>query len=199
MKKTIIAVFTVVLLIAFAAIFTGCGKATPDPNYNYRVTGQFADWGSNYEEKYIMTPVAKSDARIKPMKSELKNAKYIYLYEYTLDRNNPAGWTVEYPGVGIRVDGIAAVKFNRLQKSSSEPSGWELDVWMPSTEAGNFRGLTPDVMYVPLDRSNEQRDAAGDGLGSVNDNPVLLKGSGTYYVVLVIFNDNSRGIGAVVK
>ena len=192
-------VFWILLLVTIAVIFTGCGKATPDPNYNYRVTGHFADWGSNYEEKFMMTNVAKSDARIKEIKSELKDAQYIYLYEYTPNKDAPAGWNVTYSGKGISLDGIYAIKFIRLEKDASEPSGWAYEAWMPSTEVSSFRGLSPDTIFVPMDRSNEMRDAAGDGLGSVNDNPVLLKGSVPYYVVLVIFKDGSRGIGAVVK
>jgi hypothetical protein len=54
-------------------------------------------------------------------------------------------------------------------------------------------------MYVPLDRSNEARDAAGDGLGGYNDNPVLLNGAVDYYIVFAVFKDKSRGIGAVLK
>jgi hypothetical protein len=54
-------------------------------------------------------------------------------------------------------------------------------------------------MFVPKDRSNDERNAAGDGLGSYNDNPALLKGEVPYYVVFAVFKDNSRGMGAAVK
>jgi len=60
MKKSNIVFIIVCLFIICAVIFTACSKATPDPNYNYRVTGHFANWTSNYEEKFMMTPVAKA-------------------------------------------------------------------------------------------------------------------------------------------
>jgi len=198
MKKSNIAVLSVSLLVIFAAFLTACGKATPDPNYNYRVTGHFADWGSNYEEKFMMTPVAKSDQRLKPIKSELKDAQYIYIYEYTPDQNNRAGWDITYTGTG-NLDGIFAVKFIRLAKEPSEPSGWMYDMWMPSKEAGGLKNLSPGTLFVPKDRSDEERDAAADGLGSNNDNPVLLKGFVSYYIVFAVFKDKTRGMGAVVK
>ena len=196
MKKSIIAVLSVLLLVTLAAVFTSCGVKA-DPRYNYRVTGAFADWGPHYEAKFMMTQVAASDKRLAPIKSELKNAQYIYVYEYTPDRDNPAGWYIEYTGAGIRVDGIQGIKFIRLSANPSEPSGWAHDAWMPSTEMRGFRSITPDTIYVAPDRTDEARDAAGDGLGSVNDNPALLKGARPYLVVLAIYKDGSKGIGAV--
>jgi len=198
MKKSNI-VIALCLLVVSAVFFTACGKAVPDPNYNYRVTGQFANWTSNYEEKFMMTPVAKSDARVKPIKAALKDAQYIYIYEYTPNMNNAAGWNVSYTGKGITVDGIFAVKFIRLEKDASDPSGWAFNMWMPSTEAGGLKNLSPDTLFTPMNRSDEERDAAKDGLGSNNDNPVLLKGAVSYYVVFAVFKDKSRGMGAVVK
>jgi len=199
MKKSNIAVLSVLLLVVFAAVFTACEKAAPDPNFNYRVTGHFANWGSNYDEKFMMTPVAKSDPKLKPIKSELKDAQYIYIYEYTPNQNSLAGWNVSYAGPGINMDGIFAVKFIRLSKDPSEPSGWMFDMWMPSAEAGGLKNLSPDTLFTPKNRSDEERDAAKDGYGSNNDNPVLLKGSVPYYVVFAVFKDKSRGMGAVVK
>jgi len=198
MKKSNIAVLSVSLLVVFAAVFTACGKATPDPNYNYRVTGQFAGWDNNYDEKFMMTPVAKSDERLKSIKTELKDAQYVYIYEYTPDRNNLAGWNISYTGTG-NLDGIFAVKFIRFTKDSSEASGWLYDMWIPSKEAGGLKNLSPNTLFVPKDRTDEERDAAADGLGSNNDNPVLLKGSVTYYIVFAVFKDKTRGMGAVVK
>jgi len=54
-------------------------------------------------------------------------------------------------------------------------------------------------MYVPPGRSGEEAAAAGDGLGGVNDNPVLLKGVNTYYIVFAQMKDRTRAMGAVVK
>ena len=197
MKKTISILLCVLLLSAL--VFTACAKATPDPNYNYRVTGNFADWGSNYEERFMMTPVAKNDARLKPIAKALKDAQYVYIYEHT-PPSGAAGWTVDYPALGISVDGNLAIKLIRLAPDSSDRSGWGHDAWMPSTEAPNFRpSLSPDTLYVPMDRSDEAAAAAGDGLGSVNGNPALLKGATTYYIVFAYFKDRTRGLGAVVK
>jgi len=97
------------------------------------------------------------------------------------------------------VDGIYAVKFIRLEKDSSDSSGWTFNMWMPSAEAGGLINLSPDTLFTPMNRSDEERDAAKDGLGSNNDNPVLLKGAVPYYIVLAVFKDKSRGMGAVVK
>jgi len=47
MKKSNIAVLSVFLLVVFAVVFTACGKATPDSNYNYR------------KNKYILTLIKK--------------------------------------------------------------------------------------------------------------------------------------------
>jgi hypothetical protein len=188
----------VIAIIALGLAACG-GKAVEDPDHRYRVTGHFADWGSNYASEFMMTNVAISDARIKDIKGALKDALYVYLYEYTPNMSKAAGWNVEYSGANIRLDGVFAVKFSRLNPDSFESSGWAFDMWMPSTEAGGIKNLSPDTLFVPKDRSNEERDAAGDGLGSYNDNPVLLKGAVPYYIVFAVFKDKSRGMGAVVK
>jgi len=188
-------------VIAIIALgFAACdSKAVPDPEHNYRVTGHFADWGSNFASEFMMTNVSKSDARIKAIKGALKDAQYVYLYEYTPNMSRAAGWNVEYSGANIKLDGVFAVKVIRLNPDTFESSGWAFDMWVPSTEAGGVKNLSPDTMFVPKDRSDEERDAAKDGLGSCNDNPVLLKGAVPYYIVFAVFKDKSRGMGAVVK
>jgi hypothetical protein len=190
--------FAVIAVIALGLVACG-GKAVEDPDHTYRVTGHFADWGSNYASEFMMTSVSPSDARIKAIKGALKDAQYVYLYEYTPNMAKAAGWNVEYSGANIGLDGVFAVKFIRLNRDSLEASGWAYDMWIPSTEAGGVKNLSPDTLFVPKDRSNEERDAAGDGLGSHNDNPVLLKGAVPYYIVFAVFKDKSRGVGAVVK
>jgi len=190
--------FAVIAVIALGLVACG-GKAVEDPDHKYRVTGHFADWGSNYASEFMMTNISPSDARIKSIKGALKDAQYVYLYEYTPNMAKAAGWNVEYSGANISLDGVFAVKFIRLNPDSLESSGWAYDMWIPSTEAGGVKNLSPDTLFVPKNRSNEERDAAGDGLGSYNDNPVLLKGAVPYYIVFAVFKDKSRGIGAVVK
>ena len=69
MNKFGIILLTVLMTFGIAVSFTSCDKAVPDPNYNYRVTGHFADWGSNYEARFMMENVSRSDARIKPLKA----------------------------------------------------------------------------------------------------------------------------------
>jgi len=192
------AAFAVIAIIALGLIACD-SKAVEDPAHNYRVTGHFADWGSNYAKEFMMTPVSKSDARIKDIKGALKDAQYVYLYEYTPNMSKAAGWNVEYSGANIKLDGVFAVKFIRLNPDSLEASGWIYDMWIPSTEAGGVKNLSPDTLFVPKDRSDEERDAAKDGLGSCNDNPVLLKGAVPYYIVFAVFKDKSRGMGAVLK
>jgi len=192
--------FAFILIVAVAVFgLMGCDKATEDPNYGYRTTGHFADWGSNFEQRFMMENVSKSDARIKDIKGALKDAQYVYLWEYNSAAVAPAGWTVDYPGAGISQDGRFAVKFIRLGKDDFESSGYAFDMWIPSTEAGGVRNLSPDTLFVPMDRSDEAANAAGDGLGSNNGNPVLLKGAQTYYIVFAVLKDRSRAVGAVVK
>ena len=192
--------FAFILIAAVVAVsLVGCDKAVEDPTYNYRTTGHFADWGSLYDGNFMMTNVARSDARIRALRNALRDAEYIYLYEYNPSQVSPAGWTVDYPGANISVDGRYAVKFIRLARDSFEPSGWGFDMWIPSTEAGGIRNLSPDTLFVPRDRSDEAAAAAGDGLGSNNGNPVLLGNASAYYVVFAVFKDRSRGMGAVVK
>jgi len=192
------AALAVIAIIALG--FAACdSKAVEDPAHNYRVTGHFADWGSNFASQFMMTPVSKSDARIKAIKGALKDADYVYLFEYTPNLSKSAGWNVEYTGANIKLDGVYAVKIIRLNPDSLETSGWAYDMWIPSTEAGGVKNLSPDTLFVPKDRSDEARDAAKDGLGSCNDNPVLLKGAVPYYIVFAVFKDKSRGMGAVVK
>ena len=199
MKNFFMIFITLLMIAGMAAVFTGCAKATPDPNYNYRVTGHFAGWGSNHEARFMMENVARSDARIKPLRSALRDAEHIYIWEYTPDSSNPAGWNAEYPGRNISLNGIFAVKFIRLVADPDESSGWRFDMWVPSAEAGGIRNLSPDTLFTPMDRSDEARNAAGDGLGSNNDNPVLLGGTNTYYIVFAVMKDRSRAMGAVVK
>jgi hypothetical protein len=189
---------TLIAVIALGLAACG-GKAVEDPAHKYRVTGHFASWGSNYADEFMMTSVSSSDARVKAVKDALKDAQYVYVYEYTPDMSKTAGWNVEYSGANIKLDGVFAVKFIRLNPDKSESSGWAFDMWIPSTEGGGIKNLSPDTLFVPKDRSNEERDAAGDGLGSYNDNPVLLKGAVPYYIVFAVFKDKSRGMGAVVK
>jgi hypothetical protein len=88
MKTRKIALLAALAVIAVTALgFAACGgsKAVEDTDHNYRITGHFADWGSNYAGEFMMTCFSKSDARIKAVKGALKNAQYIYLYEYTPD------------------------------------------------------------------------------------------------------------------
>jgi len=199
MKKIGIILITILMVVGVTVFFASCAKAVPDPNYNYRVTGHFAGWGSHFEAQYMMENISRSDERIKPLSSALKDAQHIYLWEYTPDTRNAAGWTVGYPGAGINLDGMYAMKFIRLAKEPSEPSGWMFDMWIPSAEAGGITNLSPDTLFTPRARSDEERDAANDGLGSNNDNPVLLKGPVTYYIVFAVMKDRTRAMGAVVK
>jgi hypothetical protein len=195
----VIAVIAAVAVIALGLAERGGGEALEDPDHNYRITGQFAKWGSNYADDYMMTCVSKSDERIKAVRKALKDAQYVYLYEHTPDMSNAAGWKITYPGANISVDGIFAVKIIRLNHDSRESSGWKFGLRIPSEEAGGLRNLSPDTMFLPKDRSNEERDAAGDGLGGYNDYPALLKGAVPYYIVFAVFKDKSRGMGAVLK
>ena len=200
MKKFGITLLAVLLIAGIAAMFAACDtKPVPHSGYNYRTTGHFAGWGNNYETRYMMENVASSDKRIAPIKSALKDAASIYLWEYNPAAIDDAGWNVSYSGVNINLDGKFAVKFIRLIADASESSGWLYDMWIPSAEAGGVKNLSPDTIFTPKARSDEERDAAGDGLGSNNDNPVLLKGAVPYYIVFAVMKDNSRAVGAVVK
>jgi len=200
MKKFGITALIVLMIIGIAALFAACDtKPVPHPNFNYRTTGHFADWGYNFDARFIMENIASTDKRIAPIKNALKNAAHIYLWEYNTAAISNAGWTVDYSGPGISADGKFAVKFIRLKVDTTEPSGWFFDMWIPSTEAGGITNLTENTLYVPMARSDEAAAAANDGRGSENSNPVLLGGNGTYYIVFAVMKDNSRAMGAIKK
>ncbi|MCL2276995.1 MAG: hypothetical protein FWC21_03775 [Treponema sp.] len=198
MKKLGITLLVVLMTVSIIAVLAGCNnKPVPHSGYNYRTTGHFADWGSNFDSRFMMENVAPNDSRIAPLKNALSNAANIYLWEYNTASVANAGWSVEYSGRNISQDGKFAVKFIRLIADSTESSGWLFDMWVPSAEAGGIANLSPDTLYTPMNRSDEARDAAGDGLGSNNDNPVLLGGNGTYYIIFAVMKDNTRAMGAI--
>jgi hypothetical protein len=212
MKKLGIVTLAAIMVFGIVVMGTGCataGAAAPKARassatggaYNYRITGNFCGWDSNYDSDWMMESVSGSDARIAPISDALKDARFVFIHEYAPSTAVPAGWKVEFSGVGISLDGNFAVKVIRLVEDLEgiEPSGWMFDMWIPSTEAGGVKNLSPDTRYTPKDRSNEERDTAKDGLGGNNDNPVLLKGEIPYYIVFAVMNDNSRAMGAVVK
>ena len=199
MKKSGIILLVILMAAGMAVIFTGCDtKPVPHSGYNYRTTGHFADWKTDYNTQFMMENISSSDKRVAPIKNALKDAAHIYLWEYNPASVADAGWNVSYSG-GINADGKFAVKFIRLIADATDPSGWFYDMWVPSAEAGGVKNLSPDTIFTPMSRSDEERDAAGDGLGSNNDNPVLLKGAVPYYIVFAVMKDNSRAVGAVVK
>jgi len=214
MKKRNVLFFAVIALIAIFAVSCQSkpavtdGTAAPanDPNYNYRVTGNFAGWTQTFDAQYTMENVSKADPRIAPIHAALADALYVYLYEYNPGAFDPAGWTVDgYPGnpddrTGKGTwDGNLAIKVIRLVADATEESGWFFDMWVPSTEAGAVRNLTPDTLIVGANVLDEVRDDVQDGLGSVNSNPTLLKGAVPYYFVFAVMGDRARAVGAIVK
>jgi len=210
MKKRQVLFIAIIAIIALFAV--GCANiqkgiptgwnpapAASDAKYNYRITGQFAGWTQTYDAKYMMENVSKDDRRLAPLGAALDDALYVYLKEYTPDTEEPAGWSVEFSGMNISLDGNFAVKVIRLIEDATDDSGWFFDMWIPSREAGGVINLSPSTLYTPPARVPEVATAAGDGLGGNDDNPVLLKGAVPYYIVFAVLEGGRRAMGAIVK
>ncbi|MDA3932565.1 MAG: hypothetical protein PF513_07495 [Tenericutes bacterium] len=164
-----------------------------DETYDYYITGQFADWGNAFaNEDYKMEAIALNDERISSIKDDLDGAELLYVIEATFSAED-AGWTVSYTidGVEIEVTGNQTVKFARIEMIDGEAiPTW----WAPSPESGEINNLTPDTLYIP-NYVDPDGDDFVDGLGSWNDNPIMLD-AGTYTMVFA-YIDGVRWLGAI--
>lgn len=164
-----------------------------DETYDYYITGQFADWGNAFgNEDYKMEPIALNDERVSSIKDELEGAELLYVIEATFPAEDP-GWSVTYTidGTETTVTGNQTVKFARIEMIDGEAiPTW----WAPSPESGEIFNLTPDTLFIPnyVDPDGSEFE---EGLGSWNDNPIVLE-PGTYTMVFA-FVDGQRWLGAI--
>ena len=197
MKK--IVTLVLVAMVAMSCVFAlaACAKPLEDPEFFYTITGNFNGWKVNtdaadetkLDAKYQMEAISASDARVKSIKGQLKDAQYLYIVEHTCV-NEGAGWTKKYTlSEGGREVEVLKTKFTVV----GEVSSWEAN-WLPDAGNTNVKSLTPDTLYCPP----HSEAPTYPGSGAWNDNPIILE-AGTYYVVFATFADGTEGIGAIAK
>ena len=215
MKKFV--TLMLVALVAVSALFalTAC-DAPKDPKNQYVCTGQWNGWDKTTItddgplESALMTAIKADDARVAPIKDDLKDAKYIYIFEQEFTNNKKddgtweAGWSIRYKLTEdaedyTEVDGNMTVKvirtrYEEVEVGEEKVSSWVKE-WIPSPENHNIKTLTPDTFYLPNMASASE---AWEGSGDWSGNPMVLK-AGTFYVVYVEYNDGSMGMGLIEK
>ena len=204
MKKFVTLFVVAILAVSCVCALAACNnEPLAHEGYEYTITGQFNGWGLNFDEtdstkldaKYTMEAITVSDSRVKSIKKELKNVKYLYIIENTFV-NEGAGWDIKYAtseGAEVQTwDGNMAIKVLRA-KFNAAASDWTND-WLPDAGGTTFRSLTPSTLYMPP----HSEAPLWENSGAWNDNPVVMK-AGTYYVVFAAFNDGTFGLGAIAK
>lgn len=177
------------LVLTLVLLLSALGACTPatileNPDKDYYVTGQFADWGDAVgKAEYRMTAVSLKDSRVAALKQELKGAKYLYILEHVVISDSGAGWTTEYvDGNTLKTaDGNQTMKWLQVGKGEEAP-----DWWAQNPESGQIFSLTPDLLWIP--GFTETPEIGPDW----NGNPVVLK-AGTYTVVFA-FIEKSTGL-----
>lgn len=217
MKKFVTIMLVAVVAISALFVLVACSKPLEDKENTYVITGQFAGWGDVIGEdgpkaEYKMTAIATSDKRVKSIKADLKDAKYLYIVEHEFTNNKgeewvtteneagwEAGWSVKYKITEdatefTEVDGNMAIKVIRAkQETAGGETAW-VPAWLPDAGNTNVKSLTPETLYLPPHSEAETYP----GSGAWNDNPMVLK-AGTYYVVFAEMNDGTFGLGLIAK
>lgn len=184
MKKSFIGLFLASLLLV------GCGGKTVlvDDKFDYYATGQWADWGNatktvkeDGSKKFKMEAVSVSDARVKPLKKELKKATMLYVYEVELVKLTGEGaWTNSFKvneGDAEKTvfDGGLAVKV--IQVANDDPDLIPV-YWAQGPESGRVHNLTPDTFWLPP----YSEAPAFEDSGTWADNPFAYE-AGSYTIV----------------
>ncbi len=214
MKKLVTILMVAVLAVSCICVFAACEQGEPladTEGYSYVITGNFNGWkvnldpedGSKLDAQYVMEAIATSDKRVKSIRKELQDVKYLYIaeHEFTNNKNGDeweAGWSVTYAltegAEPITVDGNMAIKTIKTKyETLGDESSWS-EAWIPDAGSTNVRSLTPSTLYMPP----HSETPTYEGSGAWNDNPIVLE-AGTYYVVLATFNDGTFGLAAIAK
>ena len=206
MKKLATILLVAMLAVACIGVLAACNNdPLENPDYSYVITGAFNGWKVNtdaddatkLDAKYQMEAIAKSDARVKSIKKELKNVKYLYIVENEFV-NEGAGWDIKYAtseGAEVQTwDGNMAVKvIKTAYEGIGDTAAWSA-AWLPDAGGTTFRSLTPSTLYMPP----HSEAALWENSGAWNDNPVVME-AGTYYIVFAEFTDGTFGLGAIAK
>ena len=211
MKK--LATILLVAMLAVSCVFAlaACGgEPLADPDYEYQITGVWSrgshdNWGvsldendpTKLDEEFLMEAIAISDKRVKSIKKELVDVKYLYIVEHEFV-NEGAGWTQSYvmekDGEEVTLDGNMCIKvIKTAYEALGDTAAWS-EAWLPDAGGTTFRSLTPSTLYMPPHSEGE----LWPGSGHWNSNPIVLE-AGTYYVVFAAFNDGTYGLGAIAK
>ena len=205
MKKLVTILLVAMLAVSCVCALAACSKPLANPDFEYVITGQFNGWKVNTDEndetkldaQYQMEAIAASDKRVKSIKDQLKDAKYLYIAEHEFV-NEGAGWTIEYAlseGADLTVlDGNMAIKVIKTKYDTlGETASWSA-AWLPDAGGTTFKSLTPTTLYMPP----HSEAPTYPNSGAWNDNPVVLE-AGTYYIVFAEFTDGTFGLGAIAK
>lgn len=185
MKKILTFLFALVAVLGLAS----CGKAVENPEKDYYVSGQFADWKVGEREDLKMVAVAANDKAVRKLK--IKSAKYVYAVEVVFP-SEKASWQekVKNGEEIIEFDGNLALKVVRTAKGDPE----SMDFWAQNKESGEVKNLSPETLFVPAYREQDQADGQSTWGGNC-----CVREAGTYTIVFVEFEDGSLGMGAVKK
>lgn len=179
MKKY--SILAIILIVALAVVsLTGCGEILANEGKEYFVTGQFAGWGDAFgKAEYKMEAIALNDARVASLKKDLKGAKYLYIITGVTFPSTEAGWTAQkvVDGVVVDADGNLTLKFLQGAVGGEAP-----DWWGQSPESGEFRSLTPSLLFIP--GYTETPTVGPDWNGNM-----VVGAAGTYTIVLAIFDE----------
>ena len=206
MKKFVTLFLVAMLAVSCVVALTACNKdPLANPDYEYVITGQFNGWKVNTDEddpekldaKWQMEAIALSDKRVKSIKKDLKNAKYLYLIEAEFV-NEGAEWDITYVmeegAEPIVLNGNMAIKVIKTAwEGLGDTAAWSA-AWLPDAGGTTFKSLTPSTLYMPPHSEEE----LWEGSGAWNSNPVVLE-AGTYYIVFAEFTDGTFGLGAIAK
>ncbi|MDD3129432.1 MAG: hypothetical protein PHW21_03610 [Candidatus Izemoplasmatales bacterium] len=200
MKKLLV----LLLGLVFSFGLTACtSEPLANAEKDYYVVGNFNDWANGTTAEYKMEAIPLNDARVKPLKDDLKGAKYLYILELTLPTED-AGWGKYFiiDEENTTVDGNQIIKIIRTDAGDTDAINW----WAQSPESGKIDNLTPDTFWIPEFVENPTTtDTVGEGeeaitytSGAWNHDSVALA-KGTYYVVYVDFGAGSQAMGLIEK
>ena len=208
MKKFV--TLMLVALVAVSALFVlvACEDPTPlaDETNQYVIVGEWAGWKVNTDEndeskldsKFAMTAIALSDSRVKSIKDQLTDAKYLYIAEHEFvneGSKNTISYALTEGAEPTVLNENMCIKIIRTRYETAGASSAWLQEWLPDAGNTTFRSsLTPATLYCPPHSEKETYP----GSGAWNNNPVALQ-AGTYYVVFATFTDGTYGLGLIAK
>ena len=232
MKKLVTILLVAMLAVSCIFALTACDKTpleNPDVD-GYLLMGGAPGWDTSPSEEMIMSgshklnpehervfeAISASDKRVKSIKKELADVKYLYVTEFTFDYADiPASVTTREEASAIAkndwatekqfaiteggelkyYDNNATIKVTMLKYSELGDTAEYATTWIPSPESAAVKSLTPTTLYMPP----HSEAPAWEGSGDHNDNPILIGAAGKYTIVFAVFNDGTFGLGAIAQ